>query len=375
MRSARSRNVPNENNWDAESNRKHRDDDFDEKDDENKKYLFGDGKKHRYVRYMLNVPMKLGRMKLILLTLVGFLVLFSVFSGRSESRISTTLGASGNHRRSNHHRANNNNNKGEEDDDEEEEEGNETDDNESLDLSGGDEEEETNAEDNEKEQQTQDDLDSSEQRLEELSVALRKRYAKDINRKGSDLRDNNSNNNIKEQRVKNEKELERAAQSGNDRDIASAMLMKLVLDRADSDREVEVDDGDDDSGKVIKWDAVRAALNARFEAQRQQALARRERERERKKREEARRAKEAAASAAAHKLNKPKPQKPHTQAQIIAAEQKAKEAFEAEQRETERINRQLELEEARAEEVRLEMQKLEAARRCLLYTSPSPRDP
>ena len=40
MRSARSRNVPNENNWDAESNRKHRDDDFDEKDDENKKYLF-----------------------------------------------------------------------------------------------------------------------------------------------------------------------------------------------------------------------------------------------------------------------------------------------------------------------------------------------
>ena len=249
MRSARSRNVPNENNWDAESNRKHRDDDFDEKDDENKKYLFGDGKKHRYVRYMLNVPMKLGRMKLILLTLVGFLVLFSVvFSGRSESRISTTLGASGNHRRSNHHRANNNNNKGEEDDDEEEEEGNETDDNESLDLSGGDEEEETNADDNEKEQQTQDDLDSSEQRLEELSVALRKRYAKDINRKGSDLRDNNSNNNIKEQRVKNEKELERAAQSGNDRDIASAMLMKLVLDRAESDREVEVDDGDDDSG-------------------------------------------------------------------------------------------------------------------------------
>lgn len=128
MRSARSRNVPNENNWDAESNRKHhhRDDDFenDEKDDENKKYLFGDGKKHRYVRYMLNVPMKLGRMKLILLTLVGFLVLFSVFSGRSESRISTTLGASGNHRRSNHHRANNNN-KVEEDDDEEEEDENE----------------------------------------------------------------------------------------------------------------------------------------------------------------------------------------------------------------------------------------------------------
>ena len=91
MRSARSRNVPNENNWDAESNRKHRDDDFDEKDDENKKYLFGDGKKHRYVRYMLNVPMKLGRMKLILLTLVGFLVLFSVFSGRSESRISKEI--------------------------------------------------------------------------------------------------------------------------------------------------------------------------------------------------------------------------------------------------------------------------------------------
>ena len=194
-------------------------------------------------------------------------------------------------------------------------------------------------------------------------MALRKRYAKDINRKGSDLRDNNTNNNIKEQRVKNEKELERAAQSGNDRDIASAMLMKLVLDRAESDRDVEVDDGDDDSGEIIQWDAVRAALNAKFEAQRQQALARRERERERKKREEVRRAKEAAANAAAHKLNKPKPQKPHTQAQIIAAEQKAKEAFEAEQRETERINRQLELEEARAEEVRLEMQKLEAARR------------
>ena len=34
MRSARSRNVPNENNWDAESNRKHRDDDdFDDSDD------------------------------------------------------------------------------------------------------------------------------------------------------------------------------------------------------------------------------------------------------------------------------------------------------------------------------------------------------
>ena len=98
------------NNWDAESNRKHDDgvhDDFDdEKDDENKKYLFGDGKKHRYVRYMLNVPMKLGRMKrvVILAALVGFLVLFSVFSGRSESRISTT-GATmmGTVLRQNHH--------------------------------------------------------------------------------------------------------------------------------------------------------------------------------------------------------------------------------------------------------------------------------
>ena len=52
-----------------------------------------------------------------------------------------------------------------------------------------------------------------------------------------------SNSNIKEQRAKNEKELERAAQNGNDRDIAS-MLMKLVLDRAESDRDVDVDDDD-----------------------------------------------------------------------------------------------------------------------------------
>ena len=52
----------------------------------------------------------------------------------------------------------------------------------SLDLSGNDDEEEN--ESDEKQQQTQDDLDSSEKRLEELSTTLRKRYAKDINRKG-----------------------------------------------------------------------------------------------------------------------------------------------------------------------------------------------
>ena len=205
-------------------------------------------------------------------------------------------------------------------------------------------------------------LDSSERRLEELSTALRKRYAKDINRKGADLRATSQNQDLKERRTKNEKELEKAAQSGNDRDIASAMLMKLVLDRSEMDEDVQVSSDDGDS-KAIKWDQVRAALNARFEAQRQQVLARRERDRERKKREEAKKAKEAAANAAAAHKNKPKPQKPHTQAQLIAAEEKAKEAFEAEQRETERINRQLELEEARAEEVKLEMQKLEAARR------------
>jgi len=297
MRSARSRNVPsstttrdNENieNWDAESNHHHH-----RNDDDEKKY-FGDGKKHRYVRYMLNVPMKLGTKRLVALSLVVVLVVLfglngMMMMGGGEGNIATMGKQSGTHhrhRQSNHHKSNDDN------EDEDDDNDNDDDDNESLDLSGGDEEE-TNeeGEDNEKEQQTQDDLDSSEQRLEELSVALRKRYAKDINRKGSDLRENNNNNNIKEQRAKNEKELERAAQSGNDRDIASAMLMKLVLDRAESDRDVQVDDGEDDNGKVIKWDAVRAALNARFEAQRQQVLARRERERERKKREEARRAK------------------------------------------------------------------------------------
>ena len=106
------------------------------------------------------------------------------------------------------------------------------------------------------------------------------------------------------------------------------MLMKLVLDEERrGDRDVDVDDDDGgESSEIIQWDAVRAALNAKFEAQRQKLLARRERERERKKREEVRRAKEAAANAAAHKLNKPKPQKPHTQAQIMAAEQKAEES-------------------------------------------------
>ena len=143
-----------------------------------------------------------------------------------------------------------------------------------------------------------------------LSKELRRRYAKDINRKGNDLRAAHRDDPSfsKEQRQKNEKDLERAAQSGNDRDIASAMLMKLVLDRAETDEDVEEEkeaDDDEASNRVIKWDAVRSALNARFEAKRREALARRERERERKKREEVRRAKEAAANAAANR-NKPR---------------------------------------------------------------------
>ena len=84
MRSARSRNVPsnstardNENieNWDAESNHHHH-----RNDDDEKKY-FGDGKKHRYVRYMLNVPMKLGTKRLVALSLVVVLVVLFGLNG------------------------------------------------------------------------------------------------------------------------------------------------------------------------------------------------------------------------------------------------------------------------------------------------------
>ncbi len=87
--SARSRHVPSSaaRDWDAESNKKADDDgvhDDDDDDDENayqhqqrKRKYFGEGKKHRYVRYALNVPLrKLGTKKLAALSVVVVCVVF-----------------------------------------------------------------------------------------------------------------------------------------------------------------------------------------------------------------------------------------------------------------------------------------------------------